>query len=157
MKRSTSHLVLAASITLACGCIASKTVGTAAGDSVTNQNGLGTGTVAGVRIEVRDLTTNDASVNHSIQTASGQNFSESHDVWQITLGEVLIVFQRHQGQSIHVTIDGHSYGTLQPGDSLLIDENRTVLVNGVERAVLDSDIEDVTGAQEPAGGETPSE
>jgi hypothetical protein len=126
----------------AAGCTSSTTVTTVAGDTVTNAGGVGTGSVADVSIEVRGLTTGEASVMPSVQTLAGPSGNYSRELWAITLGEVKILFERHAEGPIELTVDENFYGTIQAGDALLIDENRTVFVNGVERATTARDFRD---------------
>ena len=157
--RQITHVVLAVSIAFTVGCTGSKTVTTVEGDSVTNEGGLGTGSVAGVGIEVRDLATDDVAITAGIQTLRGPSGNYSRVRWEITLGKVLILLERDEEQPIELTVDDSFHGTLQAGDELVIDENRTVIVNGVERPVTARDFRDRVRARESTSDdpETPGD
>ena len=140
--RPTTLSLAAIAITCAAGCTSSKTVTTVAGDTVTNADGVGTGSVGGVSIEVLNLTSEDAGIVPGLQTLAGPSGNYSRELWKITLGEVIIEFDRRASQPIELSVNDEFYGTIQTGDALLIDENRTVFVNGLERSTTFRDYRD---------------
>lgn len=131
----------------AAGCTSSTTATTVSGDTVTNTGGVGTGSVAGVSIEVRGLTTGEATVMPSVQTLAGPSGNYSRELWNITLGDVKIVFERFAEGPIELTVNENFYGTIEPGDAVLVDENRTVFVNEVERTTTARDFRDPVPAR----------
>ncbi len=133
--RSYLLLLLLMLVVLACcGCgISGVTSTTSQGDSVTNQGGLGTGTVAGVNITVQGLKQKNAAVIHSVHIAQGiESSTESHR-WEVEFGEIKLVLASNDDQPISLTINGENYGTVDKGDELEIAANRAVIINGEER------------------------
>lgn len=106
---------------------------TTTGDTVTNKNGNGIGTVAGVEIKVQGLKSNDAGAKHTVKSADGSNGSTMSERWDVDFGEVKLVFQRENNGPVSLNIDGQDYGLVKDGDRLLIDENRTTFVNDQQR------------------------
>lgn len=116
------------------GCSVNGVTGiTAKRDSITNQGGLGSGTVAGVNIRVLGLKQKNSSVTHSVNVVQGPANSSESNRWEVEFGEVKLVLECGKDQPILLTIDGRDYGTVAKEDDLLIDANRKVTVNGKER------------------------
>ena len=110
--------------------MSSTTVG---GDSVTNQNGEGTGEVAGVKIEVQGLKDKSAGVTHAFDLSQGPEGTGASERWDVNFGEVRLVLERENDGPIMVKVDGKIYGTVEKGDRLVIDKDRNVSVNGQSR------------------------
>ena len=134
IKRSLVSMFLAVGILIAAGCsIESVTQTTAVGDTITNEWGKGTGTVAGINITIEGLNQKNAAISHAVHATQGVHGSSESHQWDVDLGEVNMVLSRENGQPIALTVDGASYGNVSKGDELLIDANRLVFVNGEKR------------------------
>ena len=125
-------LLVVAIICSGCG-VSGVTSITDRGDSVTNQAGLGTGTVAGVNIRVLGLKQKNAAVTHSVKIVEGAESTTESDRWEVEFGEVKLILASDKDQPMSLTIDGVDYGAVAKDDHLLIDAARKVTVNGEER------------------------
>jgi hypothetical protein len=135
MTKRVSVMFLIVAMISVFGCGVSKvSTTTITGDSVTNKNGRGTGTVAGVQIVVEGLTDGSASAKHSVDASSGPAGSSQSNRWEIELGKVQILLERKDNGPISLEVDGKSYGSVSEGDNLLIDASRGVTVNGENRS-----------------------
>ena len=104
-----------------------------AADSVSNENGIGSATIAGVSIRVLGLNQNGAGVTHSVKTDQAPAGTTHWDRWDVSFGEVKLILERDNDQTILLNVDGANYGTVVKGDDLRIDADRNVTVNGQER------------------------
>ena len=120
-------------VSVSCNVSTTTTTTISNGDSVSNINGTGTGDVAGVDIEVQNLSKHNSGVTHSVRISETPSGAEQAETWDIKFGEVSVVMDREGNEAIELTVDGQRYGSLKEGDKLLIDADRNVIVNDVQR------------------------
>ena len=101
------------------------------GGHVTNKSGHGTAEVWGISFDVQEAGSN----------AAGSEFSgtisikpeETHVLDKITLGDVKITIEKRHGAPITLAVNGKSFGTVEVGSTVEIDNKRNVVVNGTVR------------------------
>jgi hypothetical protein len=133
MFRTLSFALLLSLVSASCNISTTTTTTISNGDLVSNINGMGTGDVAGVEIEVQNLSKHNSGVTHSVSISETPSGAEQAEKWDIQFGEVSVVMEREGNETIELTVDGQRYGSLKEGDKLLIDADRDVIVNDVRR------------------------
>ncbi len=108
------------------------TISSNKGDFIKNLNGVATGNVAGIKLNVSGHSTS-AAVSHSVNRVNDANGVSGSDRWDVSIGEVKFELACENDGPISLTMGGKEYGTLVKDDELSIDESGTVHVNGVER------------------------
>ena len=131
----TGLFILLSFCTAGCGKqrVSTETTVTTNGGSVSNTNGKGEGTVAGVKITVLGLESHSAGVASGADVAQDNDGTRKSETWYIDFGEVSIGFRREDDEPIALSVNGKDYGSVTEGDELVIDENRVVSVNGKKR------------------------
>jgi len=98
------------------------------GDFVRTGDGRGTARVAGVDIEVLE----PGGGGSGSSTTSSHGLGGVKEDHEVRLGDVRIHIHRENGAR-DLAVDGRDCGRVEPGDQVLVTEDRRVLVNGERR------------------------
>jgi hypothetical protein len=127
------RILAAAAALAAAGCDARQGDSTAAAPGapvVEIRDGHGTAKVAGIAFEVQDPGSSTAA--HHLDAASGAAVPAPHERHEILLGKVDIRVEA-SGGAWELGVCGGRYGTVRPGQRVLVTASRAVLVDSVER------------------------
>ena len=86
-------------------------------------------TIGGISFTVQDA----GGTSSSKTTSSTGRDGTSQTTHQLHLGDLTIDLGEEVDGAMPMTVDGKPYGTLQKGDAVVIDADRTITVNGQVR------------------------
>ena len=111
-----------------CGEDTRDTYPPSSGDYVKNSNGLGTARVWGITFDVVEPVGTSAGSHFDGSLSSDPEKTDARI--DITIGDVVMRLEKIPGRPITFEFGGMAYGTLEVGDKVTIDKERTVRVNG---------------------------
>ena len=123
----------------------------------TNSSGHVTGSVSGVKIEIREASGAQLDVDQTTTSIPGKGAQAAVKTCEIKIGKVEMSLVESDG-FIKLYVNGKPYGEVKAGDSVLVDKAGAVTVNGNPPALSGTAtsgkaVEQTGGDQPATGGE----